>query len=174
MTGINVIMFYSNTVFGLAHSSLSATSITGIVGVVNFFATFGGMGLLGVAGRRPLLLWTTAALAIVNVVVGMALLNNWGTIMIAGTLIFIVIFEFGPGPITWLYMAEIMQDKGSSIATVMNWGINLIISATVPSIITAIGKENVGYIFIVMGGATVFGTIFIVAFVKETKGKSIA
>jgi len=66
-------MFYSNTIFKLAHTSLSATSITGIVGVVNFFATFGGMGLLGYVGRKPLLLYTSAALAIVNGVVGFAL-----------------------------------------------------------------------------------------------------
>jgi len=66
-------MFYSNTIFGLAKSSLSASSITGIVGVVNFFATFGGMALLGVVGRKPLLVYTTGALAIVNGIVGFAL-----------------------------------------------------------------------------------------------------
>jgi len=66
-------MFYSNTVFKLAHSSMSASTITGIVGVVNFLATFGGMALLGVAGRKPILLYTTAALAVVNGVVGYAL-----------------------------------------------------------------------------------------------------
>jgi len=69
-------MFYSNTVFALAHSSLKASTITGIVGVVNFLATFGGMGLLGYVGRKPLLLYTTAALAIVNGIVGYALFNS--------------------------------------------------------------------------------------------------
>ena len=101
-------MFYSNTVFGLAHSSLSASTITGIVGVVNFLATFGGMALLGVAGRKPLLLYTTGALAIINGVVGYALFQSIGGLMIGGVMIFIIIFELGPGPITWLYMAEIM------------------------------------------------------------------
>jgi len=53
---------------------------------------------------------------------------------------FISIFEFGPGPITWLYMAEIMQDKAQGIATMMNWGINLFISYFTPHIIDAIGE----------------------------------
>lgn len=167
-------MFYSNTVFSLAHSSLSASTITGIVGVVNFLATFGGMGLLGVVGRKPLLLWSTAALAIINGIVGWALFQSQGTLMISGVLIFIVIFELGPGPITWLYMAEIMQDKGSSIATVMNWGINLLISYFVPVIIQSIGPDNVGYIFYFMGAASVLGTLFVAVFMKETKGKSVA
>ena len=174
LTGINVIMFYSNTVFALAHSSLKASTITGIVGVVNFLATFGGMALLGYVGRKPLLLYTTAALAIINGVVGYALFNSAGTLMISGVLVFIIIFELGPGPITWLYMAEIMQDKGSSVATVMNWGINLLISYFVPVIIKKIGDDNVGYIFYFMGAASVVGTLFIGIFMKETKGKSVA
>lgn len=94
--------------------------------------------------------------------------------MISGVLVFIIIFELGPGPITWLYMAEIMQDKGSSIATVMNWGINLLISYFVPIIIKKIGDDNVGYIFYFMGGATVIGTLFIGCLVKETKGKTVS
>jgi len=92
--------------------------------------------------------------------------------MISSVLVFIIIFELGPGPITWLYMAEIMQDKGSSIATVMNWGINLIISYFTPRIIKKIGDENVGYIFYFMGAASVVGTLFIGCFMKETKGKT--
>ena len=128
-------MFYSNTVFEQAGSSMSTTAITGIVGVVNFLATFGGMALLGVAGRRVLLLYTTLALAILDGLVGYALYIDNGNLMIGCLMLFIVIFELGPGPITWLYMAEIMQDKGSSIATVMNWGINLLISYFVPVII---------------------------------------
>ena len=158
----------------MAHSSLSASTITGIVGVVNFLATFGGMALLGVAGRKPLQLYTTGVLAIINGIVGYALFQSIGGLMIGGVLIFIIIFELGPGPITWLYMAEIMQDKGSSIATVMNWGINLLISYFVPILIKKIGDDNVGYIFYFMGGASVIGTLFIACFMKETKGKSVA
>jgi len=30
-------------------------------------------------------------------------------------------FEFGPGPIAWLYISEVTQDKASSIATALNW-----------------------------------------------------
>jgi len=87
---------------------------------------------------------------------------------------FIALFEFSSGPITWLYMAEIMQDKGSSIATVMNWLINLIISAITPPLIDAIGEDKIGYIFITVGLLTVLGSLFIAIFMKETKGKTKA
>ena len=89
-------------------------------------------------------------------------------------MLFIALFEFSSGPITWLYMAEIMQDKAVSIATVLNWSINLIISVITPSLIKSIGSENIGYIFIVCGGLTVLGTVFMFFFMKETRGKTQA
>jgi MFS family permease len=123
-------------------------------------------------GRKTLLVSTTFALAIINFIVGFALLKSIGPLMIAGVMVFITVFEFGPGPITWLYMAEIMQDKATSIATFMNWGINLLISYFVPILKKKIGDDHVGYIFFFMGAASFIGTAFIAYFMKETKGKT--
>jgi SP family facilitated glucose transporter-like MFS transporter 8 len=88
------------------------------------------------------------------------------------TLVFISLFEFGPGPITWLYMSEIMQDKAVSIATVINWCVSLVISAIIPHIIEAIGQENIGWIFIFVGVMSVLGLIFQIIFMLETRGKT--
>ena len=59
--------------------------------------------------------------------------------MVVACLSMLTFFEFGSGPVTWLYMAEIMQDKGSSLATVMNWLVNLAISYFIPKIVLAYG-----------------------------------
>ena len=32
-----------------------------------------------------------------------------------------VCFQASSGPVTWLYMAEIMQEKGLSLGTVISW-----------------------------------------------------
>ena len=69
-------------------------------------------------------------------------------------------------------MSEIMQDKAQSLATFLNWGINLLISYYIPIIKAKIGDEKVGYIFIFMGGTSFIGSAFIAFFVIETKGKS--
>ena len=92
--------------------------------------------------------------------------------MLVCLMAFIVFFEFASGPITWLYMAEIMQDKAVSLATVMNWTVNLIISIICPPLVKAIGDDNIGWIFIICGGITFLATIFIFFFMKETKGLS--
>jgi len=59
-------------------------------------------------------------------------------------LTFVMLFEFSLGPIVWLYLAEILNDKALSVAVVLNWIFNLIISLITPQIIS-------GYLFIVLG-----------------------
>mmetsp|Transcript_102 Transcript_102/g.198 ORF Transcript_102/g.198 Transcript_102/m.198 type:complete len:265 (-) Transcript_102:19-813(-) len=172
LTGINFIMFYSNVLF--SDIGMSPTLITGLVGVVNFLSTFGGLLLLSFAGRRTIMLWMGAAIAVILVLDGWFSLEKSTYPSVACTMLFIAAFEFSSGPITWLYMAEIMQDKAVSIATVLNWSINLIISLVTPKLINKIGQDNIGYIFIVCGGFTVLGTLFMFFFMKETRGKTQA
>merc|ERR1712127_550244 len=83
---------------------------------------------------------------------------------------FIAAFEFSSGPITWLYMSEIMQDKAVSIATVLNWLVTLVVSAITPSITKP--DSNIPYIFFTVGILTILGALFMIVFMKETKGKS--
>lgn len=91
--------------------------------------------------------------------------------MIVCVLLFIAFFEFSSGPIVWLYNAEIMRDKGVAIATFLNWFISLIISVSIPFIVK---KFDIGWIFLSFAIFTLFGTIFIVIFMKETRGKTQA
>ena len=171
MTGINIIMFYSNTILG--NVGMSPTSITGLIGGVNFAATFGGLFLLGIAGRKTILFWCSCLIAANLALLGfLSLKGDQNVPVVILVMLFIVLFEFSSGPITWLYMSEIMQDKALSIATVLNWVINLIISVVIPGLVKDIGPDNIGWIFIFCGGTTVLGTLFIAFFKKETKGKT--
>jgi len=65
-------------------------------------------------------------------------------------------------------MAEILQDKALSIASVLNWVIKIIISLFIPLILKEIGTENAGYIFYTVGFLTALSTIFIWQFMLET------
>jgi Na+/melibiose symporter-like transporter len=193
-------MFYSNTIFA-SIGSISSVMITFYVGLVNFIATFGGLFLLFKMGRRAIMLNFGAIMAAILILVGISSLkqaereheieldkehaaaidvdpssvdtsNVWTGPTVLLVLSFIAVFEFSSGPITWLYMAEIMQDKSVSMATVLNWLMNLVISIITPSLVKAIGNENIGYIFITMGMLTTCGTLFVYTFMLETRGKS--
>uniref|UniRef100_A0A7S3IZB7 Major facilitator superfamily (MFS) profile domain-containing protein n=1 Tax=Strombidium inclinatum TaxID=197538 RepID=A0A7S3IZB7_9SPIT len=172
LTGINFIMLYSNTLFG--NLNMSAQNITGLVGVVNFFSVFGGLALLTMAGRRSIWIWVNLAIAVILILEGIFSLSGHETLSIIFTMAFIVAFELAPGPILLLYCAEIMQDKGISLALVVNWVMSLGISMVTPSLLRAIGDDNIGYIFIVMGGCTLVGSLFAIKFMKETRGKTKA
>jgi len=140
-------MFYSNTIFS-SLGDISPDMITFLVGVVNFLGTFGGLYLLFNFGRRTIMLYVGSVMALVLVMVGYTSLknahfvvtpespdNHWTIPSLILVLLFIALFEFSSGPITWLYMAEIMQDKSVSIATVLNWLVNLLISLITPNLI---------------------------------------
>lgn len=60
-------------------------------------------------------------------------------------LLFVVLFEFSLGPIPWLYMAEIMTEKGLSLAILLNWIMTIIMAIVTPFVIS-------GALFIVFGG----------------------
>ena len=59
-------------------------------------------------------------------------------------LLFVVLFEFSLGPIPWIYMSEIMTDKGLSVAVLINWLMTLMMALVTPYVIG-------GYLFIVFG-----------------------
>lgn len=71
-------------------------------------------------------------------------------------------------------MAEIMQEKGLSIGTVLNWLFTLLFSFVTPTIKNVWGLKGVGVLFIIVGGCTLGCALFVFAFMKETKGKSLA
>jgi len=135
LTGINVIILYSNTIFGgKSDSGLSANQITALVGAVNFLSVFGGMTLLSVTGRRPIFVYLVGLLAISNILMGILTLNEQHTAEIIVCLLFIVLFEFSVGTILWLYLAEILHDKSIGVAVMMNWLVTLLVSAIIPSV----------------------------------------
>jgi len=47
----------------------------------------------------------------------MALANTWNNVELYGTILFVMLFEFSAGPIAWVYIAEITNNQGASVAT---------------------------------------------------------
>src|ERR1035437_1453290 len=65
-------------------------------------------------------------------------------LLIAFVLLFVVFFEFSLGPIPWIYMSEIMTDKGLTIAVLINWLMTILMAVVTPFVIS-------GTLFIVFG-----------------------
>jgi len=177
LTGINVIMLYSNTILGGV--GVPSKIATPILNFVNLVGAGGGLWFLSKFGRRTLMIWGNIAMVIILCLAGVfSLLNTqfFDYLTLVMLALFIAAFEFTSGPITWLYMSEIMQDKATSFASALNWGIVVIISGSIPYLVRSLTNEGlepskVGYIFLACGVFTFLGLIFIFVFMKETKGK---
>lgn len=133
-------MLYSNTI--LKNVGVPSRIATPILNFVNFLATFGGLYLLSRFGRRTLMVYGTIAIIVILSLAGAFSIMNLDYPSLAMLILFIMAFEFTSGPITWLYMSEIMQDKATSFASALNWGIVVIISGTIPYLVRAITDEG--------------------------------
>ena len=89
-------------------------------------------------------------------------------------MIFIVFFEFSLGPLLWIYMAEIMTEKGMSIGAGLNWVATVIIALFTVPIIDSFGGKDLGSgrLFVSCGAITLLTALFCLFILKETKGLS--
>ena len=83
-------------------------------------------------------------------------------------------FAIGLGPIFWLIIAEIFplayRGRGMSVASMANWGSNLIVALVFLDLIRILSPGGTFGLFAVL---TVFAFGFAYKFVPETNGRSL-
>lgn len=101
--------------------------------------------------------------------------NNYTWMAVLGLALFVLCFAPGLGPMPWTINSEIypMWARGTavSIATMINWAFNLVVSFSFLSLMEAITKYGTFFLFC---GICLLGTLFTAIFVPETKNKSLA
>lgn len=89
-------------------------------------------------------------------------------------LTFVVAYAFSYGPVSWLVLSEIFPDdirgRAVSIATVFNWGSNLIVSASFLSLLESIGSAGAFFLYASCG---IFAFLFVYTMLPETKGATL-
>lgn len=85
-------------------------------------------------------------------------------------ILFVMSFQVGPGPVTWLYIAEICNNKATSMGTIMTQVLSLAVSIITPFwTATEFGTSSMWMTYAVL---SVFGLMFCVFLMKETRGLS--
>jgi len=181
VTGINTIIYYAPTIFefaGFASHRVSIFATIG-VGVVNVLMTVVAMWLIDRVGRKPLLYAGLAGMTVSLAVLGLAfrlpeLTSALKIIAVLSVISYIASFAVSLGPIFWLIIAEIyplrIRGRAMSLATVANWGFNLIVASTFLTLVNALGKSGVFWLYAVIALA---GIGFCYLFVPETKGQTL-
>ncbi len=111
-------IFYTANIFNSAGSTLDSNLSTIIVGIVQFVATCSSIFLVDKAGRKILLLISSAVMCVSLVVLGVFFRlqedgkdEGLGWLPLVCLMIFMVAFSIGYGPIPWMMMGELIPQK---------------------------------------------------------------
>ena len=173
-------MFYSSKIMADVGS---ANIVTALVGLVNCVSVIPTLYLFSKFGRKSLLWTLSFAISAMLFGLGVSLiLSGDGAVKNATAqglsvvflMFFIIFFEFSLGPLLWIYMSEIMTEKGLSLGAGVFWFVTVIIAQFSQSLITSLGggQDNLGSgrLFLICGGFTAVSGLFCLLFIKETKG----
>jgi len=189
LTGTNAINYYAPTIFtdlGVIGNtnSLFATGVYGIVKMVScaIFITF----LADTLGRRWSFVWTGFVMWFAMFYLGFyvrfdppvkgAAIPPAGYVALVMVYLFAAAFQFGWGPVCWIYVSEIptlrLRGQVVALAAATQWIFNLAVARATPVMLDTVGADGYGTYFIY--GSFCF-TMAIGAYflVPETKGISL-
>jgi len=184
VTGINTIIYYAPEIFQKAGLNQATTALAATIGIgaVNVLSTLIAIWLVDKVGRKPLLLVGLIGMILSLVAVGIAqqfgsgigVNAHWLAPITVGFIgLYIVCFAFSLGPIVWLMISEIFPNRAraqaAAVSTAANWMANFLVSLSFPMLTVLMGP-SLCFVYAAMGVAAI---IFIIAYVPETKGKSL-
>lgn len=111
----------------MVSSGLPPNVITALVSAVGVLATLPTLYLFKLFGRKTILSVCSFIIAGSLFGLGLTLIYNLEggkttqVLSIAFILTFIIFYQFSIGPLLWIYMAEIMTEKGLSIGATVTW-----------------------------------------------------
>jgi sugar porter (SP) family MFS transporter len=185
--GINVIFYYSSILWqAVGFSEKDALAITVITSVTNILTTFIAIATVDRFGRKPLLLLGSVGMALtlgtLAVVFGTAKLDAGGNPMVEGTAgplalvaanLYVFCFGLSWGPVVWVLLGEMFNNRiralALSLAAAAQWVANFVVSATFP----ALKSAGLGLAYGLYTAAAVVSIVFVVFFIRETKGKEL-
>ncbi|KAF2275848.1 general substrate transporter [Westerdykella ornata] len=189
MTGTNAINYYAPQIFealGIKGNTnkLFATGIYGVVKMVTCaaFLIFAADSL----GRRRSLLWTSIAQGSAMLYIGLYVrilppnpnvpLPGAGYVALICIFLFAGFFQWGWGPVCWIYVSEIptarLRSLNVAIAAATQWLFNFVVARATPNMLANVGAY--GYGCFIIYACFCFSMFFFVWFlIPETKGLSL-
>jgi SP family sugar:H+ symporter-like MFS transporter len=187
--GINVIFYYSSVLWqAVGFSEKDSLLITVITGVVNILTTLVAIAYVDKFGRKPLLFFgsigMTVTLGTLTVLFGNAAIDPTtgnptlagisGIIALLAANLYVVCFGFSWGPIVWVLLGEMFNNKiraaALSLAAGIQWIANFAVSITFPPLLKSFGLGSAYGLYTIASAISIFFVIFLV---RETKGKEL-
>ncbi|AWI10105.1 sugar porter family MFS transporter [Ereboglobus luteus] len=174
--GINVIFNYAEDIFSAAGYDIS-TVLKNIAwtGSVNLAFTFVALGTVDKGGRRPLMLFGAAGLALIYTAMGFCYFTGvQGWPMLLLVLAAIGCYAMSLGPVTWVVISEVFPNRirgaAMAVAVAALWGACFVLTYTFPLLNNALGAYGTFWLY---AAICIAGFIFIKIKLPETKGKTL-
>ncbi|GAY43877.1 hypothetical protein CUMW_078000 [Citrus unshiu] len=178
LAGINAVVYYSTSVFRSAGIE-SDVAASALVGASNVFGTAVASSLMDRQGRKSLLTFSFTGMAASMLLLSLSF--TWkvlapysGTLAVLGTVLYVLSFSLGAGPVPALLLPEIfasrIRAKAVALSLGMHWISNFVIGLYFLSVVNKFGISTV-----YLGFATVclLAVLYIAINVVETKGRSL-
>lgn len=177
LCGINIISFYSSTIFREAGYSIEEALYASLgYGAIQVIFTIPTLFLIDTKGRRRLCLITFPLMCIFLLAAGLSLLNDSGSraARIGPIVLFVYLFTiaycFGEGPVAFQYSAEvfpnIQREQGMAWAVCINNTFAGVLGLTFPRMRTVMTPTGA---FGFYAGLNLVAWLLIFCFVRETK-----
>jgi SP family arabinose:H+ symporter-like MFS transporter len=175
MSGINAVLYYLNDIFRHAGFGLiSAQKQTIVVGIANLLFTLVGMSLIDRIGRKPLLLFGAACMAISLGAIASIFFSNRGQQYLLPLLVaFIASFAVSQGAVVWVYLSEIfplsVRSSGQGFSSFWLWLLAAIVSGAFP----VIAHASRGVVFSLFCLCMILQIVIVFLFFPETRGTTL-
>lgn len=183
VSGIDTVLFYTVSIFKASGSFVNDYLATILVGLVQVVSTFMSLFVIDKFGRKPLLIFSGAFMAIPMAALGYyfyvyerqyPIAKDLGLLPVISLMMFMAAFSLGYCNVPFLLMGEILpvgqRNMLSSIASAFNLGSMFVVIKSYEDIKAWIGDAGVftGYALL-----CILSCVFVIFFLPETKGKSL-
>lgn len=178
LAGINAVVYYSTSVFRSAGIA-SDVAASALVGASNVFGTAIASSLMDRQGRKSLLIISFAGMAASMMLLSFsftwsALAPYSGTLAVLGTVLYVLSFSLGAGPVPALLLPEIfasrIRAKAVALSLGMHWISNFVIGLYFLSVVNKFGISTV---YLGFSAVCLLAVLYIAGNVVETKGRSL-
>ncbi|KAL9255274.1 Plastidic glucose transporter 4-like protein [Drosera capensis] len=178
LAGINAVVYYSTSVFRSAGVA-SDVAASALVGAANVIGTAVASSLMDNKGRKSLLI--TSFLGMATSMLLLSLSFTWsalapyaGPIAVLGTVLYVLSFSLGAGPVPALLLPEIfpsrIRAKAVALSLGMHWISNFVIGLYFLSVVN---KFGISIVYLGFALVCILAVLYIAGNVVETKGRSL-
>jgi sugar porter (SP) family MFS transporter len=200
--GINVIFYYSNTIWAsVGFGESQAFLITLITNTTNVAVTLVAIALVDRLGRRPLLLIGSAGmasmLAVMAVLFGTAatctaevaaqgvsgctpaaigdpyLTGAAGPVAVLAANLYVVFFGVSWGPVVWVLLGEIFPNRLRAAALALAAAAQWVANFLITMSFPPLAGASLGLAYALYAAMAVLSFFFVLARVQETKGRTL-